>query len=206
MEVLGLLVVLAGVLLLVTVAAIVPRYIFSPLDRAAKGRRHPVQFTLADFLCLFFLMQVSMGLGHSWSETRWTDAGWVITGYGWFAFGLLWLGHVRKLSLAGVHNGWHRSLCLVLVIPLGFAAAIAVPILAGGIVLALLDPVQLAERLPWLLLSILVETGLLAVVYALGRFTRHVVAAAAISAAEGAGTAREAAPGEGDIGGGPMVE
>lgn len=206
MEVVVLFASLLGLLLLFVVAAIIPRYIFGPLDRAARGRQRPVQFTLADFLCLFVLMQVAMGLGHSWPDTRWTETGWIITCYGWFAFGLLWLGHVRKLSLAGVRNGWHRSACLVLLIPLGFAAAIAVPLLSGWIVIALFFPEGRAMGLPVLLLAILADVGLVAMAYGMGRFTRHIVAVASTSSREGADAVGEDAPHEGDTGDGPMVE
>ena len=40
-------------------------WVFRPLDRAAKGRRCPTQFTIVDFLCLFFIVQAPTALIHS---------------------------------------------------------------------------------------------------------------------------------------------
>src|SRR3990172_12694922 len=40
-------------------------WIARPLDLAAKNRRHPTQFTIVDFFCLFVLIQVPTALIHS---------------------------------------------------------------------------------------------------------------------------------------------
>ena len=39
-------------------------WVLGPLDRAAKNRRYPIQFALADLLCLFVLIQLPVGLIH----------------------------------------------------------------------------------------------------------------------------------------------
>lgn len=168
--------------------ALVPRYIFGPLDRAAKGRRYPVQFTLADFFCLFVLMQIAMALGHSWPEIRGTGTGWVVTVYGWIGFGLLWLAHVRKLSRAGVHKGWLRAVCLVFVVPAGCIVSVVTPIWTGVVFGALNE----RERVDFFALWLGVEVALLVAVYLLGRCMRHIIAKGAVA--------------EGDSEAGSMVE
>ena len=39
-------------------------WVLGPLDRAAKNRQFPIQFGLADLLCLFVLIQLPVGILH----------------------------------------------------------------------------------------------------------------------------------------------
>ena len=44
-------------------------WILRPLDRAAKNRRYAIQFSLADLLCLFVLVELPLGALHWAAET-----------------------------------------------------------------------------------------------------------------------------------------
>ena len=45
------------------------KWVFGPLDRAAKNRKYPIQFSLADFLCLFVEIQLAFAGPALWSRT-----------------------------------------------------------------------------------------------------------------------------------------
>jgi hypothetical protein len=151
-----------------------PLWVLEPLDRAARNRRFPVQFSLADLLCLFALVQLPLGVAH------WVIGGPSINqsvlpvdlGIVMLATTVWWSG-VRTLSRAGIHATWQRCMALTLAIPVGFA---------GGFGLVALHVVGLirvaSEKNPagyWLLFA---EVPLGSVIYGLGRFTRAIVAAA----------------------------
>ncbi len=164
------LLVLAGI---AAVLGLVASWILGPIDKAAKGREAPMQFTLGDFLGLMFLAQLPMGallLEH--------DLAWAFVGFGWFAFTAMWLAGVRTISRAGIENPWHRALFVGLVIPASVCGCIA------------LLPLFLASLAPLLTLRMgapemefetwgqcfagAVGTGLL--LYGFGRLTRRMLA------------------------------
>ena len=121
--------------LLVAIIIMVPfgRWILGPLDRAARNRRHPVQFTMLDFFSLLFLLQLPLGVVHSFWSAEETGAVWVLDGFGWFATGLMWWISVRTLSRAGIHKPWHRVVFLLLVLPLAYSGIIAAPFLFAAL-------------------------------------------------------------------------
>jgi hypothetical protein len=146
-------------------------WVLGPLDRAAKNRRYPIQFGLADLLCLFVLVQPIIGLLH-WASRDDPNHGVVILDV---LFGaiiiVLWWFCVRTLSRAGIHVVWQRCTILTLVMPGAYAGSIAV------IVLPFVSGSFFLDRHPatagWLLL---VEVALLIILYLFSRFTRAAVA------------------------------
>ncbi len=115
------------------------RWILRPVDAAAKELQHPIQFTILDFLCLFFVMQLFMALTHSFvpvSDTSVMGGNlvWVLDAYGWISFGALWTASVQRLSQAGISHTWHRAAFLALILPVAFFGSIGVPMAALGIV------------------------------------------------------------------------
>jgi hypothetical protein len=148
-------------------------WVLGPLDRAAKNRRYPIQFALADLLCLFVLIQLPIGLIH-WAVQNAPRGGLVIFDVVLGAMiTLLWWICLRTLSRAGIHVVWQRCLVLTLVMPgayVGNIALIFLPFVAGK---QLLEH-ELATA-GWLLL---VELILLFILYGFSRFTRSIVASA----------------------------
>jgi hypothetical protein len=153
------------------------RWVVGPIDSAARSRRFPRQFNLADFLCLFFLLQLPLALLQRAFFSGPDDQSRRIAipiGIGtWIAGGMMWWFAVHILSRAGVDRVLHRCLFLVLIMP--FA-------LVGSVVFGFV-PLVVAARLSergsgswhglWLLMGM--EVGLFALIFAAGRFTRSMV-------------------------------
>lgn len=114
----------------------VARCILGPLDRAARNRECPAQFTLADFLCLFVLIQLSMILPH-WLATliERNPVYWLFAGYGWASAAALWWFSVRSLHKSGVVIVWHRAVFLTLAIPVTIVTSAGIPAVAVFVVL-----------------------------------------------------------------------
>jgi hypothetical protein len=145
-------------------------WVLGPLDRAARDRSCPAQFTLADFLCLFVLIQLPLAALH------WAAQGpniWALDVLVCLAFGAVWWTAVRTLSRAGVHRAWHRSLCLAVVVPAAFSGAIMAP---GAVAMALVELCE-SGRVGASLLWLAADVVIVALMYGMGRFTRAVVAA-----------------------------
>lgn len=144
-------------------------WVMRPLDTAAKSQKLPMRFTLADFMCLFVLVQTSAaGLlieGYF---------GWVIVCFGWIAFGLMWALGVHTLSRAGVVNPWHRVLFLVLVVPFTVISAIVLPPTILTIAASVFQhvPEFAGWGILWTLLAVLAAT---AVLFGLGLLTRRMI-------------------------------
>ncbi|MBN2216330.1 MAG: hypothetical protein JW719_03030 [Pirellulales bacterium] len=107
----------------------VASWIARPLDRAAKNRRHPTQFTIVDFLCLFVLVQAPTALIHAIKTG--TESGiqeWVpylLDCYAWGSIGVIWWKSAEIMSRAGINTPWHRVVLLLVVLP----AALVGPLL-----------------------------------------------------------------------------
>jgi hypothetical protein len=167
---------LAGCIALVALPVVAPllclAWVLGPLDRAAKNRQFPIQFGLADLLCLFVLIQLPVGILH------WTLADDLKQGIVGFdilvgiAAGSVWWVCWHTMSRAGIQVVWQRCLVLALVLPGGYVGSIALAVLPFvAVALFMSDRPTIA----WSLL--LVEIILPAVLYYFGRFTRAIVAA-----------------------------
>jgi hypothetical protein len=144
------------------------------LRRAGRDRNCPVQFTLADALCLLVVAQVVLGVLHweSLSLGVKFELPWDII----FLCGVLylWWEMVRMLSRAGVRTVWQR--CVVI---LGTLATAIGCFAVGFAPCAVVDLCGMQPNVPHDVCVLLAAVLLPAVIYRLGRFTRAIVASAA---------------------------
>ncbi|MBN2475151.1 MAG: hypothetical protein JXB62_11120 [Pirellulales bacterium] len=157
-------------------------WILRPLDRAARSRQCPTQFSIADFLSLFVLVHLVTALAEA-ARAGVSEFGLslaLLYAYCWISCGTAWWMSVRTLSRAGVRHTWHRAVFLVLVLPMTFFGSIAAP----GLVLALVAVVAagvIGQWEHWVLhtfLLCLAECGVVFALWLAGRFTRRMMAAA----------------------------
>jgi hypothetical protein len=145
-----------------------------PLDRAAKNRQFPIQFGLADLLCLFVLVQLPVGILH-WAtrDSAFPARAWVMDIVLGGIATVTWWTCVRTLSRAGIQVVWQRCVVLTVILPcsyVGSISVIALPIVATDL---------LAEQQSSVgSLLLLAEIAAAAILYGLGRFTRVIVASA----------------------------
>jgi hypothetical protein len=113
----GIITVCVGPILVWRVASWIAR----PLDLAAKNRRHPTQFTIVDFLCLFVLVQAPTALIHSIKTGGATGISeyepFLLDAYAWAAIGVIWWKAAQITSRAGINTPWHRVVLLLVVLP-----------------------------------------------------------------------------------------
>jgi hypothetical protein len=161
-------------------------WVLGPLDRAARRRSHPVQFSLADLLCLFILVDLPMGGIHCLvpNGDRTPDgviaADVVVT----LVAALVWWTGVRTLSRAGIHGTWQRSFVLAVVIPAGYAG----PFIIGCLPVFIIGLWLNDGNLPLVMKLTVVEITTGGVVYSLGRITRAMVASASRPVGESSST------------------
>lgn len=149
------------------------RWISGPLERAAKARHGPVQFTIADLFCLFFLIQLPLGTVRLLARDLDAVTVGTMDGYGLLVAGLLWWYGVQTLSRAEIRNPWHHVVLLVFVLPVSLFGCIAVPLLACAIFVAASD-----RQPEWTGVALGAEAAAVGLVYLCGRLTRRFVAAA----------------------------
>jgi hypothetical protein len=152
--------------------------VLGPLDSAAKDRRYPVQFTLADFLCLFVQIQLALagpavlfrGVGDKGPAV-------IMTVFIILFVLLVWWTGVRTLSRAGVHDTRGRTLTLVVAIPFGYAVSVAIPVVGCFILGSLANspgPGRSRDE-PSTAILILIELAILFSAWALGIMTRRIL-------------------------------
>jgi hypothetical protein len=149
-------------------------WVLGPLDQAAKNRWHPVQFSLADFLCLFILVDLPMGGIHCFVPQGDREMGGVIAADVLVALlaALVWWTGVRTLSRAGIHGTWRRGFVLAVVIPAGYAGSFIVGCLPFFIIGLWNGNSPLAMKLT------VAEVATGGALYGLGHITHGVVASA----------------------------
>jgi len=96
--------------------------VLRPVDRAARKRNLPFRFSLGDFLCLFWIVQLPLAFvyrlrGGRAGEDEVTLYYWILTVAVWVVAPLAWFTVARALSKAGVAAGLHRMIFLGLVLP-----------------------------------------------------------------------------------------
>jgi hypothetical protein len=141
------------------------RWALGPLDRPAQNQKSSMQFSVADLLYLFVLVQLPVGVVH-WVLLRVEipfDALVGDSAVGIVA-ALVWWRSMRMLSRAGVHTVWRRCTVLTVALP---------GIIVGTVGMIALPCVALAYNRGWLLLA---EMPVIGILYGLGRFTRAIVA------------------------------
>jgi hypothetical protein len=153
--------------------------IVCPLERASH-RRGAWHFYLADFLCLFVIIQVPISLIHAIGRAN--DAllatCLVLDGVAMVASGGSWLFGVLLLSRAGIHTIWHRAVALVVVLPLAWVGSLASAAMSAWLYFAPLVPVS-RESASWSwrkwALVFMGNAALLGALYGARRFTLYIV-------------------------------
>ncbi len=154
------------------------KWVLGPLDRAAKNRNYPIQFSLSDVLCLF--VQVQLALAGPAILLRATEEKAQVVGITIAIVAvalvlLVWWTGVRTLSRAGVHGTIGRITTLTVIIPFGYTFSLAIPAVAIMIA-ALFDGPQ--RELPRAEFLLLVELTMVLLVIGMGFVTRKILAAA----------------------------
>ena len=151
-------------------------WVLGPLDQAARNRWHPVQFSLADFLCLFILVDLPMGGIHYCVPQGDGVTGGVIAADVVVVVlaALVWWTGVRTLSRAGIMAPGGAGFVLAVVIPVGYAGSCIIGCLPFFIIGRWLDNGD--SPLAMKLTVAEIATG--GVLYGLGHITRAVVASA----------------------------
>ncbi len=108
-------------------AKLIGNWVLRPLDQAGRRLQLPMQFTVADFLCLFFMLQLPMAFIHSGPVNEESFLLIVFLDvFVWGSIGTMWWISVRTLSRAGILSPWRRSVFLAIVVPVTIVGAIAV--------------------------------------------------------------------------------
>ncbi len=185
LEVLGviaqIILVIGGLFTVVSIPLMIGIWIFRPVDRAAKDREHPTQFTILDFFCLFFIIQLAMAVIH-WQFGLGPDAQmeyvYIFDGFAWFACGALWMKSVQLMSRAGIKKPWHRVYFLAVIIPGTLVAAMATPALLSISVGMIANTASADEEVFSLPVMLAILAAIPPILYVLAKSTRRIVAAA----------------------------
>ncbi|NLE38503.1 MAG: hypothetical protein GX621_10810 [Pirellulaceae bacterium] len=178
--------------------AIVP-WVVRPLDRAAKARQRPTQFTIVDFLCLFVLAQFFTALIHSIRPGREEEVQeWVpylLDVYAWISIGLIWWKCAEIMSRAGIDKPWHRVVLLLFVLPVTAVGPLSPFIL---VIVAAIGMARFSSHVALGLTMTLMVAGVTAGLFVSRRLIRRIVAESesATDAAAIIITAEEARGGE----------
>ena len=171
---------LGGFAVSISLVVLIGTWVFRPVDRAAKDREHPTQFTIIDFFCLFFIIQLSMAVIH-WQFGLGDDAAmafmYILDAFSWFACGTLWMKSVQLMSRAGIQKPLHRVLFLAFIIPATLVGSLGTPVLLWFTLIAVFTKPSNESfyNLPVLLALLCLIPPIL---YASARSTRWIVAAA----------------------------
>ena len=172
---------LGGFAVSIWLVVLIGTWVFRPVDRAAKNREHPPQFTIADFFCLFFILQLAMAIIH-WQfglvgEEATMHYVYTFDAFAWFACGTLWIKSVHLMSRAGIQKPSHRVLFLAVIIPATLVGALGTPALLIFTLIAIFAKPSSESfyNLPILLAVLCLMPPIL---YAAARSTRWIVAAA----------------------------
>lgn len=153
--------------------------IVSPLEGACE-RRGARQFHLADFLCLFVLIQVPIAIIHAVgraNSAKLTSC-LVADGVALIAFGGAWVFGVLLLSRAGIENVRHRALVLTAVLPLAlFGSMIAATLSAWLCFAPILPESRNSDDWSWRTWALVFAANavLIGALWWAGRFTRLIV-------------------------------
>jgi hypothetical protein len=91
--------------------------ILRPVDQAAKERNLPFRFSMGDFLCLFWVVQLPLAFVYRIEGRETESFYWILTLVVWCVAPLVWVTCARALSKAGVSAGKHRFIFLGIVVP-----------------------------------------------------------------------------------------
>jgi hypothetical protein len=111
---------------------------------------------IADFLCLFVIIQIPLAGAYQFANEETTEFFWLLTGATWVVAPVIWFTATRALSRAGVSGGKHRMLFMGLIVPVAYYGIIPFAFLTIGSVAAIFtgDESQLWLVLIWLALGV----------------------------------------------------
>jgi hypothetical protein len=168
--------VIVALVMIVGFGAVLPvvNWVLRPLEERGARAKQPIQFTIVDILCLFFLLQAVFSAVHGIATA---SAGlWLIDGVLAVYFGLAWWAAVVRLSRAGIRNAWHRGVFAAIAFPGTIIGTAACPLLTMALFAMLVEPGSDNRRVA---IGVAVADGvLLAGLYLSGRFTHWIVRAA----------------------------
>ena len=123
LEILHGLFVLGFSLLVVLAPFVVAAWVVLPLDRAARNRARPLQFTTLDFLGLVFIMQLPMALVHlALSRSVPQESLRLPILFAMMLAALIWWTGVHLFSRAGITDHRHRASLIFFVLPVAYFA------------------------------------------------------------------------------------
>lgn len=154
---------------------VILKWIMDPLEAAARRQSRPAQFTIADFLSLFFLLQIPMAAIHALPDDVPRAAKVTLDGFAWVVCGLLWASGVKKLGNSGVERPRHRLIFLALVLPASFFGTLAFIFAGVACIACLFEAPRSGLWGPGLLVF---ELALLVVFRLAANFVRRMLAAA----------------------------
>jgi hypothetical protein len=91
--------------------------ILRPIDQAAQERNLPFRFSMGDFLCLFWVVQLPLAYVYHYGDRETESFYWILTVMVWGVAPFVWYTCARALSKAGVSAGKHRFIFLGIVVP-----------------------------------------------------------------------------------------
>ena len=169
---------------------VILKRIMDPLEAAARRQSRPAQFTMADFLSLFFLLQIPMAAIHALPGDVPRGAKVTLDCFAWVVCGLLWASGVKKLANSGVERPRHRLIFLALVLPASFFGTLVFIFTGIACIACFFEARGTGLWGPGLLL---VEMALLVVFRLSANFVRRMVAAAEAPPPTLAGTTERSA-------------
>lgn len=154
---------------------VILKRIMDPFEAASRRQSRPAQFTMADFLSLFFLLQIPMAAIHALPGDVPRGAKVTLDCFAWVVCGLLWGSGVKKLANSGVERPRHRLIFLALVLPASFFGTLVFIFAGIACIACFFEALGTGLWGPGLLL---VELALLVVFRLSANFVRRMVAAA----------------------------
>ena len=127
-------------------------WILGPFEAVARHQKHRHQFMLADFLSLFFLVQLPLAGVHSCLSSFPLSVKLVLDTMGGLTCSALWLMNVKRLDKAGVRCGSHRVIFLTFVTPIAYLGTLAFVTAAACLAMCLLVPGG-NQSIAWFLLA-----------------------------------------------------
>jgi hypothetical protein len=111
---------LLGTVFITTLAPVIwtIRRILRPIDQMAKARNAPFRFSIGDFLCLFWVIQIPLAFVFQIDAENTAIHYWVLPIMVWAIAPLVWITCARSLSKAGLVDGIHRYIFLGLIVPI----------------------------------------------------------------------------------------
>lgn len=153
-------------------------WILGPFEAVARHQKHRHQFMLADFLSLFFLVQLPLAAVHSCLSSFPLSVKLVLDTMGGLTCSALWLMNVKRLDNAGVRCGSHRVIFLTFVTPIAYLGTLAFVTAAACLFVCVLVPGGGNKPIPW---SLLACSGLMLSFMVAACFVRRMVSQREVS-------------------------